>query len=65
MNNKVVSKLIDLAQANTIVFHLPDGEALSLAVEELKGGDLELGLGRVCDTSELNGEIHYFPRGNA
>lgn len=65
MNNKVVSKLIDLAQANTIVFHLPDGEALSLPVEELKGGDLELGLGRVCDTSEINGEIHYFPRGNA
>ncbi|MEN8135740.1 MAG: hypothetical protein ABFS18_09445 [Thermodesulfobacteriota bacterium] len=64
MKNKVLSKVIDLAQANTIVFHLPDGEALALPVEEIKG-DLELGLGKVCDTSEINGEIHYFPRGNA
>jgi hypothetical protein len=64
LKNKVLSKVIDLAQAETIVFHLPDGEALSMPVEEMKG-DLELGLGKVCDTSEINGEIHYFPRGNA
>ena len=60
----MLSKVIDLAQADTIVFHLPDGEALTLPVDEMKG-DLELGLGKVCDTSKINGEIHYFPRGNA
>ena len=64
MKHRLFSKVIDLAQANTIVFHLPDGEALALPVEEMEG-DLELGLGKVCDTSEINGEIHYFPRGNA
>lgn len=64
MKHILLSKVIDLARANTIVFHLPDGEALALPVEEMEG-DLELGLGKVCDTSEINGEIHYFPRGNA
>ena len=64
MKHKLLSKAIDLAQANMIVFHLPDGEALALPVESMEG-DLELGLGNVCDTSEINGEIHYLPRGNA
>ena len=64
MKHKLLSKAIDLAQANMIVFHLPDGESLALPVDSFEG-DLELGLGNVCDTSEINGEIHYFPRGNA
>jgi len=64
MKHKLFSKAIDLSRANTIIFHLPDGEMLTLPVESMEG-DLELGLGKVCDTSEFNGEIHYFPRGNA
>lgn len=64
MKHQVLSKVVDLAQTDTVVFHLPDGEALTLPVAELEG-ELELGFGKVCDTSEINGEIHYFPRGNA
>ena len=64
MKNKLLSKAVDLSQANTIVFHLPDGGDLAMPVEGMEG-DLELGLGKVCDTSDINGEIHYFPRGNA
>jgi hypothetical protein len=64
MGHKVLSKLVDLGQVNTIIFHLSDGEALALKVDGIDG-DLELGLGKVCDTSAINGEIHYFPRGNA
>ena len=64
LKHNVFSKVVDLGSANTIVFHLPDGEALALPVEGVDG-DLELGLGKVCDTSSINGEIHYFPRGNA
>lgn len=64
MKNKLLSKEIDLAQASKIVFHLPEGEAYILPLEGVEG-DMELGLGTVCDISEINGEIHYFPRGNA
>ena len=64
VKRKLLCKTIDLDKANTIVFHLPDGEALSMAVKGVEG-DLELGMGKICDTSEINGEIHYFPRGNA
>jgi len=64
VKHKIFSKAVDLTRANTIVFHLSDGEALALPVENMDG-DMEFGLGRVCDTSEFNGEVHYFPRGNA
>jgi hypothetical protein len=32
-------------------------------VEELF--DLEMEIGDVCDTSEIDGVIHFFPKGNA
>jgi hypothetical protein len=64
MKHRLLSKAIDLTQANTIVFHLPDGGDWAIPVETLEG-DLDLGLGKICDTSAINGEIHYFPRGNA
>ncbi|MDF1576981.1 MAG: hypothetical protein RQ753_00995 [Desulfurivibrionaceae bacterium] len=64
MKHKIFTRAVDLSRANTIVFHLSDGEALAVAVENMDG-DMELGLGRICDTSEYNGEVHYFPWGNA
>ena len=64
VEHRLLSKTVDLAGANTIVFHLPDGDAFALPVDGMDG-DLELGLGKVFDTSAINGEIHYFPRGNA
>ena len=64
MKHEILIKSIDLGEADTIVFHLRDGESLALPVEGIEG-DMELGLGQVCDTSAINGEIHYFPRGNA
>jgi hypothetical protein len=64
VKHRLFSRAIDLSRVNTIVFHLADGDDLALPVAEIRG-DLELGMGSVCDTSAINGEIHYFPRGNA
>lgn len=64
MKNKLYGRAVALGQVDTIVFHLADGGDLALPVEGLEG-DMELGLGRVCDISDINGEIHYFPLGNA
>jgi len=63
---KIFSRPIDLSGVNTVVYHLPDGPALSLKIEGIEEYlDLELELGHVCDTSEIDGVLHFFPKGNA
>jgi hypothetical protein len=61
---KQLEKRVDLAGVQTIVYHLLGGEALAVPVEEFEGY-FDPGFGEVCDTSEFNGEVHYFHRGNA
>ena len=56
--------MVDLARVQTIVYHLPDGESLAVPVEGFEGY-FDPGLGEICDTSEINGVVHYFHRGNA
>ena len=63
---KLFVRPINYAQVQTLIYHLPDGPALSLNI----GGigeflDLELDIGHVCDTSEIDGIVHFFPKGNA
>lgn len=63
---KIFSRPIDLTGVNTVVYHLPDGPALSLRIEGVEEYlDLELELGHVCDTSDIDGVLHFFPKGNA
>ena len=63
---KIFSRPIDLSGVNTVVYHLPDGPALSLKIEGIEEYlDLELELGHVCDTSDIDGILHFFPKGNA
>ncbi len=61
---RLLDKPVDLNKVQTIVYHLPDGEAFAIQIEQF-GQFFELGLGEVCDTSEIDGVIHFFPRGNA
>ncbi len=57
---------IDLSTVNTVVYHLPDGPALSLKIDGIEEYvDLELELGHICDTSAIDGILHFFPKGNA
>lgn len=57
---------IDMSKVSTLVYHLPDGPALSLdmAGEELFF-DPEMELGDICDTTEIDGVLHFFPKGYA
>ena len=60
------SNPIDFSKVDTLVYHLPDGPSFSVqmeGVEELF--DLEMEVGDICDTSEIDGVVHFFPRGNA
>lgn len=63
---KLFYRPIDLNGVNTVVYHLPDGPALSMKIEGIEEYlDLELEMGHVCDTSEIDGVLHFFPKGNA
>lgn len=63
---KLFCRPIDLTGVSTVVYHLPNGPALSLKIEGVEEYiDLELEMGHVCDTSDIDGVLHFFPRGNA
>jgi hypothetical protein len=59
-----ISKPFDMNKVHTIVYHLPDGEILAIDKDTIEAG-VNFGCGDVCDTSEINGEVHFFPKGNA
>jgi hypothetical protein len=61
---RLLDKPVDLSKVHTIVYHLPDGDAFAVYTEHIDYL-FELGFGEVCDTSEIDGVVHFFPRGNA
>jgi hypothetical protein len=63
---KLFVRPIDFAKTQTLIYHLPNGPSLSLNVEGIgEFLDLELDMGHVCDTSDIDGIVHFFPKGNA
>ncbi len=63
---KLFYRPIDLRGVDTVIYHLPDGPALALRLDGIKEYfDFETEFGHVCDTSDIDGVLHFFPRGNA
>lgn len=63
---KLFIRPVDFTRVNTLVYHLPEGPSLSLPPEGIEEFlDLELSIGHVCDTSDIDGVVHFFPIGNA
>jgi hypothetical protein len=63
---KLWSYTPDLSKAQTLVYHLPDGRTVAIpsaGVAHLF--ELSLEMFQICDTSEIDGVIHFFPRGHA
>ncbi len=60
-----LSKPIDMSKVKTVVYHFPDGRSFSLRMDGLLEHFFDLGMGEVCDTSDIDGVIHFFPRGHA
>ena len=61
---RVAGSPIDITKVRTVVYHMPDGKQFSINMEGIEQF-VELGPGRVCDTSDIDGVLHFFPRGNA
>jgi len=63
---KIFCRSIDFTKVETLVYHLPDGPAFSVELEGLEDLiDIEMEMGDVCDTSDIDGVLHFFPKGNA
>lgn len=59
-----LSKPVDLSKVRTVIYHLPDGPTFSIQIDGVR--DLiEFGFGDICDTSDIDGVLHFFPKGNA
>ena len=57
---------IDFTKVDTLVYHLPNGPALSVEMEGLEDIiDFDMEMGDICDTSDIDGVVHFFPKGNA
>ena len=57
---------INVSKVRTIIYHLPDGKRLLIDIGDLnKLTELQFEIGSICDTSDIDGVLHFFPRGNA
>ncbi len=66
MMKKIFARPVDFSKVETLVYHLPDGPSFSMEmndVAEMFNFDMEFG--DICDTSDIDGVLHFFPKGNA
>jgi hypothetical protein len=62
----ILTSNIDFTKVDTLLYHMPDGPTLSVQINGFEDlFDLEMEIGEICDTSEIDGIIHFFPKGNA
>ena len=61
---RVSGSPIDITNVDIVVYHLPDGKKIAIKMDGVEQF-LDLGLGKICDTSDIDGVVHFFPRGNA
>lgn len=63
---KISQPVSDFSSVRTLIYHLPGGKILSISAEDLEDFlDFELEQGHICDTSDIDGVVHFFPTGNA
>ena len=63
---KFLPDTIDISKVQTLLYHFLDGKVLQLEIKNIDQlSTLEFELGRFCDTSDINGILHFYPRGNA
>jgi hypothetical protein len=63
---KFLPDTIDISKVQTLLYHFLDGKVLQLEIKDIKQLNTpEFELGRFCDTSDINGILHFYPRGNS
>jgi hypothetical protein len=63
---KFLPDSIDMSKVQTLLYHFPDGKVLQLKIKDNNHfSTLEFEFGRYCDTSDINGILHFYPSGNS
>jgi hypothetical protein len=63
---KLFVRPVDFSRVNTLVYHLPEGPTVALPPEGIEEFlELELNTCHIWDSSDIDGVVHLFPRGNA
>lgn len=57
---------IDISKIQTLIYHFPNGHMLQIEIKDIKQlAVLEYEIGKLCDTSHIDGKLHFYPRGNS
>lgn len=57
---------IDISKVHTLIYHLPEGRTMAIRIRGIElFMRLDLERGKVCDTSDIDGVVHFFPDGVA
>jgi len=57
---------IDISKVETLLYHFPDGKVLQLEIKDAQVlSRKKFERGRFCDTSHINGILHFYPEGNS
>ncbi len=63
---RIFARPIDFSKVETLVYHLPEGPAFSMELDDMSElFNFEMEFGDICDTSDIDGVLHFFPKGNA
>jgi len=61
---KIMPMPVNISNIRTIVYHIPDGDYFTLDVDGIEHC-LDFTFGKYCDTSDIDGMLHFYPDGNA
>lgn len=56
---------IDISRIEALIYHFPNGKMLRIEIKDIEQlAVLEFEVGKLCDTSHIDGKLHFYPRGN-
>jgi hypothetical protein len=56
---------IDISKIRALIYHFPNGKMLRIDIKDIEQlAVLEFEVGKLCDTSHIDGKLHFYPRGN-
>jgi len=57
---------IDISKIEALIYHFPNGKMLQIEIHDIEQlAVLEYEVGKLCDTTHIDGKLHFYPRGNS
>ena len=56
---------IDFSKIESLIYHFPNGKVLRIEIKDIEQlAVLKHEVGNLCDTTHIDGKLHFYPRGN-